>query len=107
FPPVHVDEVVEPGETLDVAGGIRVLDAPGHAPGHLAFHFLAAEVLCVGDAAEAGDHGLRPPPARHCADAVAAAETAGRLAAISVRCVAPGHGLPIVDGRGPRREPRT
>lgn len=106
FPPVHVDRVLEPGEKLDLCGGIEVIDAPGHAPGSLAFHFVALGVLCFGDAAQLEGDTLAPPPARHCVDRAAAVETVERLAAIDVRCLAPGHGFPLVDGKLPRKLPR-
>src|SRR5437899_1797777 len=43
LPPAHVDHLLEPGEVLDIAGGIEVIDAPGHAPGALAFHVRAID----------------------------------------------------------------
>ena len=106
FPPVRVDHILEPGEPLDLCGGVEVLDAPGHAPGSLAFHFVALGVLCLGDAAQVGDGGLQPPPERYCADPAAATATAERLAAVEARCLAPGHGFPLIDGKPPRRLPR-
>jgi glyoxylase-like metal-dependent hydrolase (beta-lactamase superfamily II) len=106
FPPVRVDRVLEPGETLDLCGGVEVIDASGHTPGSLAFHFRAIGVLCLGDAGQVVEHGLQAPPPRYCADPAAAAETAARLGDIEARCVAPGHGFPLVDGRLPRKLPR-
>jgi glyoxylase-like metal-dependent hydrolase (beta-lactamase superfamily II) len=106
FPAVRVDRILEPGERVDVCGGVQVLDAPGHAAGSLAFHFAAAGVLCVGDAAQVDSSGLRPPPERWSVDAAAAAETVANLQQIETRCLAPGHGDPLVDGRLPRKLPR-
>jgi glyoxylase-like metal-dependent hydrolase (beta-lactamase superfamily II) len=104
--PIRVDEVLEPGRVLDLAGGIAVLEAPGHAPGALAFHCYGANALLVGDAATVSRHGgpLRPPPSRRCADAAAARATAERLAAVGARVIGPGHGWPTVDGRVPARQ---
>jgi glyoxylase-like metal-dependent hydrolase (beta-lactamase superfamily II) len=106
FPKVRVDRILEPGETIDMCGGLEVLDAPGHAPGSLAFHFTGAGVLCFGDAARVDEHGLHAPPEKYCEDPAAAVETAGKLAEISSRCLAPGHGYPLVNGQLPRRLPR-
>lgn len=105
--PIRVDEILQPGQVLDLAGGVEVLDAPGHAPGALAFHCYGPNALCVGDALSVGRRGgLRPPPARVCADAAEARRTAQRLIAVGARVVAPGHGWATVDGRPPARRYR-
>jgi glyoxylase-like metal-dependent hydrolase (beta-lactamase superfamily II) len=103
--PIRVEEVLTPGQVLDIAGGIEVFDAPGHLPGALAFHCYGPNALCVGDAARVERRGgrLAPPPLRQCADPAAARATATRLAEIGARVLAPGHGLPSVDGQVPSR----
>jgi glyoxylase-like metal-dependent hydrolase (beta-lactamase superfamily II) len=102
---VRVDEVLTPGQVLDLAGGIQVIDAPGHAPGSLAFHCYGPNALMVGDAATVSRRGrLEPPPARRCAAPEVARQTAERLAAVGARVLAPGHGWPSVDGRLPSRQ---
>ncbi len=102
--PIRVDEILTPGQVLDLAGGIEVVDAPGHAPGAIALLCYGPNALMIGDAARVGGSGrLEPPPARHCADPAAARGTAERLAAIPARVIAPGHGWPVVDGRRPTR----
>jgi glyoxylase-like metal-dependent hydrolase (beta-lactamase superfamily II) len=99
-----VEEILTPGQVLDIAGGIEVHDAPGHLPGALAFHCYGPNALCIGDAGSVQRSGrLAPPPPRRCADPAAARATADRLAALGVRVIAPGHGLPSVDGRVPSR----
>ncbi|HEX6492846.1 MAG TPA: MBL fold metallo-hydrolase [Candidatus Dormibacteraeota bacterium] len=101
--PVRVDRVVEPGEHLDLAGGITVVGSWGHAAGHLSFHLLGPDALCLGDAASVGRDGLGPPPVRPCADLMAAAISLRRLRDIGARVLAPGHGHASVDGRLPER----
>jgi len=106
--PIRVDDVIEPGQVLDAGGGIEVLAAPGHAPGALAFHCYGPGALVFGDAARltrAG--GVAPPPPRRCSDAAEARATAERLTAVGARVLAPGHGLPTVDGRRPARVVRS
>ena len=103
-PPLTGVRILEPGERIDIAGGIDVLDAPGHAPGSLAFHLRGPDALCVGDAARVDRVGVLPPPGRHCVDTAAAAATARRLGDLGARVVAPGHGLPSVEGRLPKAE---
>jgi hydroxyacylglutathione hydrolase len=102
--PIRVDDVLQPGQVLDLAGGVEVLDAPGHAPGTLAFHCYGPNALMVGDAASVDRHGgFGPPPARRCADPAQARSTAERLGAVGARVIAPGHGWASVDGRLPAR----
>jgi len=103
--PIRIDDVLTPGQVLDAAGGIEVLDAPGHAPGSLAFHCYGPNALMLGDAARVTRSGrLAPPPPGRCADPEAARATAQRLAAVGARVLAPGHGWASVDGRLPARQ---
>lgn len=103
--PIRVDDILEPGQVLQVAGGIEVLDAPGHAPGALAFHCYGPNALVTGDAVavQRRTGRLLPPARKHCDHAATAAQTAQRLAGMGVRVIAPGHGWPTVDGRLPGR----
>jgi glyoxylase-like metal-dependent hydrolase (beta-lactamase superfamily II) len=50
-PPHPVHHEVSDGDELNVAGGIRAIDVPGHSVGHLAYLLVDAGVLFVGDAA--------------------------------------------------------
>jgi hydroxyacylglutathione hydrolase len=106
--PIRVDDVLQPGQVLQLAGGIEVLDASGHAPGALAFHCYGPNALCAGDALHVGRRSRRvgPPPARLCDDAAQARSTAERLVAVGARVLAPGHGWATVDGRPPARQYR-
>jgi glyoxylase-like metal-dependent hydrolase (beta-lactamase superfamily II) len=104
--PVRVDRIVDAGEVVDLAGGIAVIGTWGHAAGHLSFHLLGPDALCLGDAASVWKGGIGPPPVGRCADLTAAAVSLKRLTAISARVLAPGHGDASVDGRLPVRGPR-
>src|SRR5215207_4820589 len=59
--PVGVDEHVEDGERLDIAGGIRVTFTPGHTPGHLSLYLERSKVLIAGDALRAQSGSLNGP----------------------------------------------
>src|ERR671913_1240623 len=48
--PVRVDEHVEDGDRLDLAGRTRVIFTPGHTPGHLSLYLERPKVLVAGDA---------------------------------------------------------
>jgi glyoxylase-like metal-dependent hydrolase (beta-lactamase superfamily II) len=104
--PIRIDDILEPGQVLDLAGGIEVIDAPGHLPGSLAFHCYGPNALMVGDAASVKRHAPGPaaPPARHCAAPATAAQTAERLATVGARVICPGHGWPSIDGHLPERQ---
>src|SRR5215213_5369321 len=61
---IRVDEYLEDGERLDLAGGIRAIFTPGHTPGHLSLYLERPKVLVAGDAltAEGGRlNGPNPP----------------------------------------------
>lgn len=45
-----IDEPFADGDVLDVAGGLLVVHAPGHTPGHVSFLHLSSGVLITGDA---------------------------------------------------------
>ena len=90
--PVEVDEHLEDGERLDLAGGIRVIFTPGHTPGHLSLYLERPKVLVAGDAltAEAGRlNGPNPPVTM---DLREAALSVSRLAELDVKTIVCYHG---------------
>jgi glyoxylase-like metal-dependent hydrolase (beta-lactamase superfamily II) len=50
-PPCPCHYEVSGGDELDIAGGVRVVDASGHSVGHVAYLFVEAGAIFVGDAA--------------------------------------------------------
>ncbi len=46
---VTVDHIVAGDQVLDIAGGIRVIETPGHTPDHVSFFWERERVLFVGD----------------------------------------------------------
>src|ERR687884_624140 len=90
--PVGVDEHLEDGERLDLAGGIRVIFTPGHTPGHLSLYLERPKVLVAGDAltAEAGRlNGPNPPLTLDVGEAV---RSVRRLAELDVETIVCYHG---------------
>jgi len=59
--PVDLDELLEDGRRLDLAGGTRVIFTPGHTPGHLSRYLERPKVLVAGDALTAEDGYLNGP----------------------------------------------
>jgi len=93
-PPVDVHEYVHEGDRI---GPLHVLHAPGHTPGHLAFHWPERRLLIAGDAVvtwprlEAGWPSFRLNPKQH-------EHSLTRMAELDVEIVGVGHGDPIRTG---------
>ena len=81
----------------DRVGPVEVLHAPGHSPGHLAFHWPERRALFAGDAVVTWPEFAAGWPAftlnvtQHCA-------SLRRMADLDAEIVAVGHGEPIVQG---------
>jgi ribonuclease/clavin/mitogillin len=91
---VPVDEVL--GEVVEVDGRqVDVVFTPGHAPGHVALHLAAEDVIVAGDMVAAEGTILLDPDEGDLADYL------GSLEALRSRCPAtlvPSHGPPLRDG---------
>jgi len=92
---LKIDRVLRDGEMLPFAGGLRVIHAPGHTPGHIALHAKQARVLFAGDALM-NIGGLRLPMAMASHDMDVARKSARDLSALDFDVALPGHGAPIL-----------
>ena len=86
----------------DEVSGFRVLDTPGHSPGHVSYWREADGVLIVGDVAFnvaplSGQVGLREPPAFMTVDPARNRQSIRRLAALEPTLALFGHGPPLCD----------
>jgi glyoxylase-like metal-dependent hydrolase (beta-lactamase superfamily II) len=90
--PVRVDEHLEDGQRLDLAGGIRVIFTPGHTPGHLSLYLERSKVLVAGDALTAEDGHLNGPNPSMTLDVREAARSVSRLAVLDVQAIVCYHG---------------
>lgn len=88
------------GQTFELCGGLRVIDAPGHTPGHCAFHLPRRGVLLSADAVW-NVWRLRSSPRLACSLLPAQSATLRRLAQEDFDVLAPAHGPPV--DRGARR----
>jgi glyoxylase-like metal-dependent hydrolase (beta-lactamase superfamily II) len=62
YPPTDVDvELVDRVTFHTVAGPMKVVFTPGHAPGHVSLYFPDRELLLAGDALTADETGLQGP----------------------------------------------
>src|ERR687895_1310696 len=90
--PVGVDEYLEDGERLDLAGGTRVIFTPGHTPGHLSLYLERPKVLVAGDALTAEGGHLNGPNPPFTLDVGEAARSVRRLADLDVETIICYHG---------------
>jgi glyoxylase-like metal-dependent hydrolase (beta-lactamase superfamily II) len=90
--PVRVDEHLDDGERLDLAGGIRAIFTPGHTPGHLSLYLERPKVLVAGDALTAEGDRLNGPNPSATLDVGEAARSVRRLAEVDVETIVCYHG---------------
>ena len=86
----------------DEVAAFRVLDAPGHSPGHIAYWREADRVLIIGDVLNnmkvtTGIPGLHEPPWFFTADPAENRRSARKLVALEPKLVLFGHGAPLRD----------
>lgn len=51
--PVQTDEIIAPGQTLPILGGLQVIASPGHTPDHISFYAPTHKLLIGGDSMRA------------------------------------------------------
>lgn len=92
FQPTAVDEPLEDGTLLDLAGGVRVVFSPGHTPGHICLYLERSRTLIAGDALTASDGRLQGPNPAATPDMARALQSVRRLAALNVAAILCYHG---------------
>lgn len=97
FDAVPVDTSFEDGQVLPLAGGIRVVHAPGHTPGHCAFLHTSSGVLLTGDALF-NVRGLRYSFSAFCTDVRLSRSSAAILGELDYDVVGFMHGAHVADG---------
>jgi len=92
---LRVDRALRDGDELPFAGGLRVVHAPGHTPGHIALHAPARRALFGGDAIM-NTWGLHLPPSSSTHDMDEARRSLALLAELEFDVLLPGHGPPVL-----------
>ena len=95
--PVQADELLSDGQILPVLGGLRVIETPGHTPGHLSFFAPSAGVLFCGDSIVSEETGLRGSRGANNWDQVKSDESVQKQAALGARILCSGHGPVVMD----------
>ncbi|MBX0326306.1 MBL fold metallo-hydrolase [Oscillochloris sp. ZM17-4] len=97
FIPTPVDELLQDGARLDLAGGVRVVATPGHTPGHISLYLERTKTLITGDALRAEGGRLLGPNPQFTPDMAGAAQSALALAALDVTTIICYHGGLVSD----------
>jgi glyoxylase-like metal-dependent hydrolase (beta-lactamase superfamily II) len=97
FHATPVDELLQDGSLLDLAGGVRVVFTPGHTPGHICLLHERSGTLVAGDALTAAGGRLEGPNPSATPDMAAAAGSVAKLAELDVRAIVCYHGGVVRD----------
>lgn len=76
---VDVDVFVKNGDTFPIAGGIEIIETPGHLPGHISVLIKEKKALVTGDALAIMDGELIPSNPQFTLDMVKAKESIKNL----------------------------
>jgi glyoxylase-like metal-dependent hydrolase (beta-lactamase superfamily II) len=98
--PFQVHEIVAEGQTLPALGGLRVVETPGHTPGHISLFASSAGVLFCGDSMVSDEKGLLGSRPGITWDEARARESERKQATLGARIVCSGHGPVVMDAAG-------
>ncbi len=95
---VEVDEILSEGQSLPILGGLKVLETPGHTPGHISLFSSSRGVLFSGDSiisdAQGKLHSSRPELSWDLSKAI---DSTRKQAMLKPQIVCPGHGPVVKD----------
>ena len=99
--PFQVDEILTDGQVLPVLGGLRVVETPGHTPGHVSLFAPQVGILFCGDSMVTYDNNIDndPRPAATW-DQAWAKESNIKQSMLGARIVCSGHGPVVMDAAG-------
>lgn len=97
--PVKIDRPIAEGDTLPIAGGLRVIGTPGHCAGQVAFLWRGEQLLIAGDVGM-NIVGLGDPVGFE--DIEEGRRSQRKIAALRFDAAVFGHGRPIRSGASER-----
>jgi glyoxylase-like metal-dependent hydrolase (beta-lactamase superfamily II) len=92
---LKVDRILHDGDALPFAGGLQVIHAPGHTPGHIALFAKDRRTLFAGDSLM-NIAGLRLPMSISSHDMEQARRSVRQLVELDFDIALPGHGAPVL-----------
>ena len=97
MPPIVVqtDVILSEGQILPSLGGLRVMETPGHTPGHISLFSPSTGVLFTGDSIVTREGELVRSVKANTWDEAKADESARKQAALGAQVVCPGHGAVV------------
>lgn len=90
--PVQIDQQLQGGELLDIAGGVRVIFTPGHTPGHISLYLEQDRALITGDAVVVREGRVQRPVERATPDMPEALRSVAKLADLEIETLIAYHG---------------
>jgi glyoxylase-like metal-dependent hydrolase (beta-lactamase superfamily II) len=87
-----VNQQLEDGARLDLAGGVRVVFTPGHTLGHMCLYHERSRTLIAGDALTSSDGQLMGPNEGATDDMATASQSVQKLAQLDVQTIICYHG---------------
>jgi glyoxylase-like metal-dependent hydrolase (beta-lactamase superfamily II) len=97
FRPTPIDEELQDGALLNLAGGVRVIMTPGHTPGHMSLYLERSRALIAGDALTASAGRLSGPNPQATQDMALATDSVRRMAELDVATIICYHGGLVSD----------
>jgi glyoxylase-like metal-dependent hydrolase (beta-lactamase superfamily II) len=98
--PIQADELISDGQAFPVLGGLRVVETPGHTPGHISLFSASAGILFCGDSIVSEKTGLRGSRGANNWDQARSDESVRKQAALGARILCSGHGPVVMDAAG-------
>jgi len=98
--PFQVDEILAEGQTLPVLGGLRIVETPGHTPGHISLFAPSLGILFCGDSMVSDEHGLQGSRPGITWDETRARASERKQAELGAQVVCSGHGPVVMDANG-------
>jgi glyoxylase-like metal-dependent hydrolase (beta-lactamase superfamily II) len=92
---VQADVILSEGQILPVLGGLRVVETPGHTPGHISLFSPSTGILFTGDSIVTREGELVRSVKTNTWDEAKADESARKQAALGAQIVCPGHGAVV------------
>jgi len=96
-PKATVTRVLQDGEVIDIAGGVKVIATPGHTVGHLSLYVQQEGVLITGDAMTSAGGRLNGPMKRATPDMPEALRSVQKLAQEPATTILTYHGGVVHD----------